>query len=368
MSQIKLCIGHPYRILLQGFATALALEDDITVVGQSSNVADFKNKQEQYQPDVLLLASDFASSLALLHLTPEQLRKTVIIAERYEAPFYGMGTGGFIYSSIAPTRLRDCVRTVAKGGFYLDQPTPSEDDSASEERERCGQRVRKRLNKRQLIIMILIADGYKNKEIATAFDTSVQMIKNALRHIFNKIGVGDRLELALFFVHHKDALAGPASEACAEFIRDGKLRLASTPSPICKNQREPTIAATFNALTPKARAVLYLFCSGTQLTNQQIGERLGTTASVVRNQLENAPAKFGFKTTGELRCLFSTCPRLRKTARAEFAKIETKAAAMGKKPWEVLPDKRGRQLPPPATPSEQPAPFTERPDSLGLTA
>ena len=62
----------------------------------------------------------------------------------------------------------------------------------------------------------MILQGYKNREIAEELKNSEQVIKNYLRSIFDKTGVSDRLELALFTMHHK-ILAHAASRA-----NDGK--------------------------------------------------------------------------------------------------------------------------------------------------
>src|SRR5258707_1287501 len=55
----------------------------------------------------------------------------------------------------------------------------------------------------ELRIVALIVQGYKNKEIATQLGTTEQVIKNYLRNVYDKIGVSDRLELALFTIHHR---------------------------------------------------------------------------------------------------------------------------------------------------------------------
>ncbi len=52
-------------------------------------------------------------------------------------------------------------------------------------------------------IVALIVQGCKNKDIALQLDTKEQVIKNYLRAIYDKTGVSDRLELALFTIHHK---------------------------------------------------------------------------------------------------------------------------------------------------------------------
>ena len=66
-----------------------------------------------------------------------------------------------------------------------------------------GARVRDRLTPKELKIVSLIVQGYKNKEIATQLGTTEQVIKNYLRNVYDKIGVSDRLELALFTIHHR---------------------------------------------------------------------------------------------------------------------------------------------------------------------
>jgi DNA-binding CsgD family transcriptional regulator len=60
-------------------------------------------------------------------------------------------------------------------------------------------------------IVALIVQGCKNREIAMRLKTTEQVIKNYLRSIYDKTGVSDRLELALFTIHHR-VLAQAAAE------------------------------------------------------------------------------------------------------------------------------------------------------------
>lgn len=64
-------------------------------------------------------------------------------------------------------------------------------------------RVRDRLSEKELRIVAAVVRGYKNREIAAEMYTTEQVVKNAMRVIFDKIGVSDRLELALFVLHHR---------------------------------------------------------------------------------------------------------------------------------------------------------------------
>ncbi|HET9697590.1 MAG TPA: LuxR C-terminal-related transcriptional regulator, partial [Terriglobales bacterium] len=99
------------------------------------------------------------------------------------------------------TTLVECVRKVGRGEkFVQDAQGPV---STAETDDFVGARVRDRLTPKELRIIALIVQGYKNKEIASQLGTTEQVIKNYLRNVYDKIGVSDRLELALFTIHHR---------------------------------------------------------------------------------------------------------------------------------------------------------------------
>jgi DNA-binding NarL/FixJ family response regulator len=62
-------------------------------------------------------------------------------------------------------------------------------------------RERSPLSTREREIVALVAQGYKNKEMAEKMFISEQTVKNHLHNIFDKLGVSDRLELALYAIH-----------------------------------------------------------------------------------------------------------------------------------------------------------------------
>jgi DNA-binding NarL/FixJ family response regulator len=106
----------------------------------------------------------------------------------------------------------DCVRKIARGESWVqDMAVPSE----LTENDMVGLRVRDRLTAKELRIVALIVQGYKNKEIATQLGTTEQVIKNYLRNVYDKIGVSDRLELALFTIHHRILNEAAAATAAA---------------------------------------------------------------------------------------------------------------------------------------------------------
>jgi DNA-binding NarL/FixJ family response regulator len=126
----------------------------------------------------------------------------IVIAENNDssAPYLQHGFRGVVYRSVSGAALVECVRRVAAGETWL-PPQLMQPDSPEE--DMVGTRVRDRLTPKEMRIVALIVQGCKNREIALRLKTTEQVIKNYLRSIYDKTGVGDRLELALFTIHHR---------------------------------------------------------------------------------------------------------------------------------------------------------------------
>jgi len=141
--------------------------------------------------------------------------RLVVLADTGESAqrYMAAGAHGVVYRNVTSAALVDCVRKVARGENWVqDIAVPSE----LTENDMVGLRVRDRLTAKELRIVALIVQGYKNKEIASQLGTTEQVIKNYLRNVYDKIGVSDRLELALFTIHHRilnEAAAATAAGA-----------------------------------------------------------------------------------------------------------------------------------------------------------
>jgi DNA-binding NarL/FixJ family response regulator len=160
---------------------------------------------------VLLVASSLRPEIASL---AEQARssgsRVVFVAENSEqvADEVVQKLDGIVCRNIAGIDLVDCVRRVARGQRYLQRANVT----AIHATDSVGARVRDRLTPKEMQIVALIVQGCKNKEIALQLGTKEQVIKNYLRGIYDKTGVSDRLELALFTIHHR-VLAEAAAKA-----------------------------------------------------------------------------------------------------------------------------------------------------------
>ncbi|HEY0264315.1 MAG TPA: response regulator transcription factor [Granulicella sp.] len=120
---------------------------------------------------------------------------------------------GIICRNISGNDLIECLRRVAHGQRFV-QSSKIATMAASDS---VGARVRDRLTPKEMQIVALIVQGCKNKDIAAQLNTKEQVIKNYLRGIYDKTGVSDRLELALFTLHHR--ILADAAEKAATLIR-----------------------------------------------------------------------------------------------------------------------------------------------------
>jgi DNA-binding NarL/FixJ family response regulator len=137
--------------------------------------------------------------------------RAVVIAENGEAAssYTAQGVRGLVYRNTTGAALVDCVHKVIHGLTCVQRPA---DAGHNEDEDSVGARVRDLMTPKEMKIVALIMQGYKNKAIAQRLGNTEQVIKNHLRSVYDKTGVSDRLELALFTIHHP-LLAEAAGEA-----------------------------------------------------------------------------------------------------------------------------------------------------------
>jgi len=213
---LKVILADNQAIFRAGAAKVLAVEDDLRIVAQAQNLEQAQMALERFRAAVLIFSPALASDLALLIAAArKQKTRVVLVAENGEDPgkYLKTGAGGVVFRSVTGSALVDCVRKVAKGETWVQDVRSLAEASDSDQ---VGARVRDRLTARELSIVALIVQGYKNKEIAVRLGTTEQVIKNYLRNVYDKVGVSDRLELALFTIHHRILAEAAAAITAAE--------------------------------------------------------------------------------------------------------------------------------------------------------
>jgi two-component system, NarL family, nitrate/nitrite response regulator NarL len=209
---IRMILGDSQAIYRVGIRKVFALEDDIRVVAQADSLENLRLAIERYPTDIVLLEnsllSDTTSSIPdLLRVAPDVklIVQTVTNDEATTVELYRRGVRGIISRSISPDLLVRCVRCVAAGETWIDNQSVNWVIEAyrAQAAALVNPRTQARLSPKELTIIAGITQGKRNKEIAYEMGTTEQVIKNYLRKIYDKFGVSDRLELALYCLHNK---------------------------------------------------------------------------------------------------------------------------------------------------------------------
>jgi len=220
---INVIIADHQAIFCAGMAKVLAVEEDMRIVGQPQSSEQLLHAMDRLRPRVVIVASSFLPLLPQIQeIARRRTTAVLVLCDNNEtaSDFMRLGVEGVIYRSASSHVVLEAVRHLARGESFLQGPNSAEVEVKD---DLVGARVQRRLSERELRIIAAIVQGYKNREIADQLCTSEQVIKNALRNIFDKIGVSDRLELALFVVHHRILAQATASVA----VNPARPRLAS---------------------------------------------------------------------------------------------------------------------------------------------
>jgi DNA-binding NarL/FixJ family response regulator len=209
---IRIILADSQAIYRVGMRKVFALEDDIRVVAQAETLQNLYAALARFPTDVVFLEGQLLSGT--VDAIPELVRRApeakliVQLSEADEAntvELYRRGVRGVVPRSISPDLLIKCVRKIADGETWIDNQSVSWviDAYRSQATTLTNPRTQPKLSKKELAIISCITRGMRNKEIAYQIGTTEQVIKNYLRKVYDKLGVSDRLELALYCLHHQ---------------------------------------------------------------------------------------------------------------------------------------------------------------------
>src|SRR5579871_857453 len=214
---IRILIADDHPIFRDGLKHLLATEKDFEVVGEAGHGDDVLPAVEKLHPDILLLDLKMPGTHGLAVLQKMQAAQSptkviVLTASDDKNEFVQamkLGTCGIVLKQSATDLLFKSIRKVNDGEIWLDSHTTAavirqfasgDDLPAVPSNGRARERLP--LSQREREIVTLVAQGFKNKEMAEKMFISEQTVKNHLHNIFDKLGVSDRLELALYAIHN----------------------------------------------------------------------------------------------------------------------------------------------------------------------
>ncbi|MDE3105302.1 MAG: response regulator transcription factor [Acidobacteriota bacterium] len=209
---IRVVLADSQAIYRVGMKKIFAVEDDIRVVAQVESLQTLHAALQRYPTDVVVLEGQLIAGT--VDAVPDLVRRApdakliVQVTETDESntvELYRRGVRGVVPRSISPDLLIKCVRKIADGETWIDNKSVSWVIEAyrAQAAMLTNPKVQPKLSQKELAIISCITRGMRNKEIAYQIGTTEQVIKNYLRKVYDKLGVSDRLELALYCLHHE---------------------------------------------------------------------------------------------------------------------------------------------------------------------
>jgi DNA-binding NarL/FixJ family response regulator len=240
---IRVIVADTQAIFRAGLRKIFALEDDVRVVGQAETLAQTLAAIQKFSADIIILEAALTPNPGdticdLLRQAPK-LKVVVVLQEpdqEMTLELFRRGAHGIVSREVEPELLVECLRKVAQGEPWLETRAVGWVLEAyrTQATRPAGSRPKVQLTPKESMIVSCVTQGMKNKEIAQRVGTTEQVVKNYLRKVYDKLGVADRLELALFCLNNRvideskpksvqptNGAAQPASAASAAAAASG---------------------------------------------------------------------------------------------------------------------------------------------------
>ena len=205
---IRVLIADDHPVVRQGLRTFLGVQDDIEVVGEAADGAEALALIESLEPDVLLLDLNMPGvdgQTALAELRARGLKTRVLVLTSVAEsslvlPAVRAGAVGYLYKDVDPQALVQAIRAVRDGNVLFAPEAAAA--VMGGERPTGGDHGIAELTEREREVLVHIAQGRSNREIARALVVSEKTVKTHVSNVLIKLGVADRTQAALYAVRH----------------------------------------------------------------------------------------------------------------------------------------------------------------------
>ena len=219
---VRVILADTQSLYRVGIRKIFASQDGIELVAQPETLGRMLEAVLKIPADVLLFETSLSQEPGeavgqILERVPAL--KVVLLIEKplreeETVEYVRRGAWGVVSRSIPPELLVRCVRKVAAGEPWLDKRSVRWLAEAYRAHAHpAAPHAKFELSEKEELIVSLVTDGRRNKEIAQELGTSEQVVKNYLRRIYERFGVADRLELAIYCLQHGLAKQGKRTPA-----------------------------------------------------------------------------------------------------------------------------------------------------------
>jgi len=224
--KVRIIIADDHPILRDGLRSLLETEPDLRVIAEAGDGVEAVRLVRKHKPDIVLMDLSMPNRSGLDALREldgsSMLTRVIVLAATVEraqvVEALQLGARGVVSKESATKLLLKSIRTVMAGQYWVGRESVSDmvnamrtvRPPAAEEAPPTNYG----LTPRELDVVKMIVTGYSNKDIAQKLEVSEQTIKHHLTSAFDKLGVYNRLELALFAVDHR--LVGEEADTNAQ--------------------------------------------------------------------------------------------------------------------------------------------------------
>lgn len=203
----KVMIADDHSLIREGIKQLLEFDGSIEVISEASNGAECLDKLESTFPDVLLLDINMPEKNGLEVLDEIKKKeydiKVLILTVHNELEYLikavDIGVDGYILKDSESAELKRAIQAVLDGENYIQASLIPALNNRLANRDIDKDKIDS-LTSRELEVLIQVANGMFNKEIATSLNISERTVKNHVSNIFKKIDVSDRTQAAVFAI------------------------------------------------------------------------------------------------------------------------------------------------------------------------
>lgn len=190
---IRIFIVDDHPLLLEGIALVVAHEPDMQLVGSAATGREAVEMYEKLRPGLVLMdlrLPDMSGIDAMIAIRAKSPTAKVIILTTFEGDAevnraLTAGAAGYLLKTMPRKQIVDSMRAIYSGRRRIDPGV------AANLAEHMGQEV---LSKREVEILKQVAEGSRNKEIASQLTLSEETIKSHMKNILEKLGAADRTQ------------------------------------------------------------------------------------------------------------------------------------------------------------------------------
>ncbi|CUH47943.1 MULTISPECIES: response regulator transcription factor [Ruegeria] len=200
---IRVLIVDDHPMVAEGIQSILESYDEIEVVGTLGSGQEAVDQATDLAPDVILMDLNMPGlgGLSATEIILERLPRTrILILSMHDSPEYistalSHGASGYVLKDVPTDEIKQAIDAVMRGEQYLCT-------GASGSLQPKGDSAREALTGREQTILLELAQGKSNKEVAAALDISVRTVETHRKNIRRKLGISSTAGLTRYALEH----------------------------------------------------------------------------------------------------------------------------------------------------------------------